>query len=56
MKKKGVENGLLKDIKKNDSFSDEEYLQSNIEEDRELEIIVNQRENQEEIVIDIDDL
>jgi len=56
MNKYGEANGLLKDVKANDTFSDEESLLSVIEEDCELENILTHRKNQDEIEIDIDNL
>jgi hypothetical protein len=56
VKKHGSVKGILKDIKIDGSLSDDESLQSAIDEDSEIAEIVHRRRNQEEIEIGIDDL
>lgn len=48
--------GTLKYVKINDTIDDETSLASAIEEDDELIKLVFEREHQEEIEVDIDDL
>jgi hypothetical protein len=48
--------GLLRNIKVDDSFDEDQSLLSSVDEDDELIKIVAEREHQEEINIDLDDL
>lgn len=48
--------GILKSVKIKDTIDDEVSLSSAIEEDNELIKLVFEREHQEEIEVDIDDL
>lgn len=56
MKSKGEAKGVLESIKITPSITEDESLSSAINEDNELIKLVRERENQEEIEVDIDDL
>jgi hypothetical protein len=54
---KGSASGILKNIPTNKQYSDDESLQSALdEEEKKLVTLVKSRLNQLEIVVDIDDL
>lgn len=56
MKSKGEAKGILKSIRIVRSIEEDESLSSAIDEDYELTKLVRERESQEEIEVDIDDL